>query len=189
MTNCVDLCFQNWKLPCRKSEFESPNRGELLEPRAKAPRSPGASLFVGFEIPGLRGAFALGYRIRPRWGQEESMKVMLESRDAPDGSNYWSLTVGLIYEVLGISCDLYRLLDDCDEPILFDPECFKVIDPTEPSHWISRIVDGGRYANPPKWGEPGFFPDWHNRVIAVRQEFRRGLVRWYPETAAERGIT
>jgi hypothetical protein len=116
------------------------------------------------------------------------MKVELETRDAPDGTNYWSLTVGRIYEVLGIECNLYRLLDDCDEPILFEPECFKVIDPAEPPHWLSSIEDGDRYAYPPKWGEPGFFQHWHERVIEVRQEFRRDLVKWYPETAAERGI-
>jgi len=129
-----------------------------------------------------------GYRICSRWGQKESMKVMLESRDAPDGSNYWSLTVGRIYEVLGIEGDDYRLLDDCDEPYLFDPQCFKVIDPAEPSHWISSVDDGVRKAYPPKWVERGFFQDRHERVIDVRQEFRRGLVKWCPETAAERGI-
>ena len=69
------------------------------------------------------------------------MKVVLASRNAPDGSYYRSLTVGRTYEVLGIEGDLYRLLNDRDEPI-FEPECFKVIDAVEPSHWISAIVDG-----------------------------------------------
>jgi hypothetical protein len=116
------------------------------------------------------------------------MKVVLETRDAPDGSNYWSLTVGRICEVLGIECDLYRLLDDCDKAILFESECFKVIDAAEPSNWILSIEDGARYAYPPIWGERGVFQHWHERVIEFRQEFRRGLVKWYPETAAARGI-
>jgi len=117
------------------------------------------------------------------------MKVVLESSLAPDGSHYWSLTVGRIYEVLGIECDLYRLLDDREEPILFDPRCFKVVDSAEPSHWLSYFEEQEeRYAYPPKWGEPGFFEDWHNRVPDIRQEFRRGLAEWYPWTAAERGI-
>jgi hypothetical protein len=117
------------------------------------------------------------------------MKVVLELSLASDGSHYWSLTVGRIYEVLGIECDLYRLLDDREEPILFDPRCFKVVDSAEPSHWLSYFEEQEeRYAYPPKWGERGFFEHWHNRVPDVRHEFRRGLAEWYPWTAAERGI-
>jgi len=114
------------------------------------------------------------------------MKVILETRLAPDGSDYWSLTVGRIYEVLGIAGDWYRLLDDCNEPIVFDPTCFRVIESAEPPCWVSSIEDDERYAYPPEWGRTGFFEDWHDSVPEVRETFWRGLAKWYPETAAER---
>jgi hypothetical protein len=116
------------------------------------------------------------------------MKVVLKTRDSPDGSEYWSLTVGRIYEVLGIEGDWYRLLDDKNEPILFDPACFQVTDDCEPSLWVSEIDDGVRYAYPPDWNEPGFFEDWHDRVRQIREAFFRGLATWYPYTFAERNL-
>jgi hypothetical protein len=117
------------------------------------------------------------------------MKVALESRLAPDGSNYWSLTPRRVYEVLGLEADWYRLLDDCNQPFLFDPACFKVVDGTEPLVWESKLgEDGERYAYPTEWNLPRFFQDWHERVPEVRQAFSRGLAAWFPETVAERRV-
>jgi hypothetical protein len=88
--------------------------------------------------------------------------------------------------VLGIECSRYRLLDDCNEPFLFEPECFRIVDETEPSHWLSFIEDGERYAHPPEWNRPGFFEDWHDGVPEVCEAFWRQLAERYPETAAVR---
>lgn len=49
--------------------------------------------------------------------------------------------------VLGIEGDDFRLLDDEGEPVLYDPECFEVVDPVEPAFWKSVLGDEGeRYA-------------------------------------------
>jgi len=93
------------------------------------------------------------------------VKVVLRNPDASDGRHFWSLTVGQEYEVLGIDCDWFRLLDDTGEPLLFDPECFEVIDPREPGFWVSEVgAEGERYAYPPGWGVPGFFEAWHDGI-------------------------
>ena len=55
------------------------------------------------------------------------MKVEVTTRNAPDGSHYWSLTVGRAYVVLGIEADWYRLLNDRQEPVLYDPVAIKEI--------------------------------------------------------------
>jgi hypothetical protein len=110
------------------------------------------------------------------------MKVLLRNQIAPDGRHLWSLTVGQEYEVLGIECDSYRLLDDTGEPVLFEPECFEVTDPNEPAFWVSEFGEAGeRYAYPPGWGVPGFFEAWHDGVELVRRVFAAQLAAWHPE--------
>jgi hypothetical protein len=108
------------------------------------------------------------------------MRVSLEKPDAPDGTRYWTLTPGRSYEVLGIEGDWLRLLDDRGEPVLFDPACFRVIDPVEPSCWVSSVEEGQRYAYPPEWNMPGFFEDWHDGDPEVRRRFRQQLAVWFP---------
>ena len=55
------------------------------------------------------------------------------------------LSTDRIYEVLGIEADTYRILSDPESkpygnnPVLYDPDCFKVIDPQEPDFWVWRI--------------------------------------------------
>ena len=108
------------------------------------------------------------------------MRVVLRNPHAADGRDLrYSLTVGREYEVLGIECDSYRLLTDRGEPVLFDPVCFEVTDPTEPSNWVSVVEDGARYAYPPPWGQPEFFEDWHDGVPAVRAAFSEQLRTWH----------
>ncbi len=97
------------------------------------------------------------------------------------------LTVGRRYEVLGICADNYQVLDDDDDPILFDPSGFRIIDDAEPEFWVNDWGDDGeRYAHPEAWSRPGFFEDYHDRVRAVRDEFWDGVRELYPETWEER---
>ena len=112
------------------------------------------------------------------------MRVVLRNPSAPDGSNYWSLTIGREYEVLGIEGDDYRLLDETGEPFLFDPTCFEVTEAREPDFWTSDCIeDGVRYAYPLGWGVPGFFEAWHDRDEVVQRLFTEQLAYWYPEHA------
>jgi hypothetical protein len=92
----------------------------------------------------------------------------------------WSLTVSREYEVLGIEADQYRIMDDTDEPYLFAPECFEVVDSSEPSFWVeSRGDDGERYAYPPEWAHDGFFEDYFDGLPHAKSTFSRVLQeRW-----------
>ncbi len=110
------------------------------------------------------------------------MKVQLKNAQAPDGVQYWSLTLGNVYEVLGIEGDWLRLLDDIGDPVLFDPACFDVIDGEEPGHWQSNFEEEReRYAYPPEWNHAGFFEDFHDGVPEAVEVFWSQLRRYYPD--------
>lgn len=107
--------------------------------------------------------------------------------------NSLSLTIGRIYEVLGLEADTYRLLKDEDakpygnDPVLYDLDCFIVIDPEEPDFWICQYgEDDERYCYPPEWNEVGFFEDYHDGKQEVRERFWNMLKLYYPETWKER---
>lgn len=104
-----------------------------------------------------------------------------------------SLSLDRVYEVLGIEADYYRLLNDPEkkpygnDPVLFEPECFKIVDPQEPEFWICEFgEEGERYCYPPEWNRIGFFEDYHDRVTEVRQIFWSVLKHYYPETWKEK---
>ena len=64
------------------------------------------------------------------------MRVILRNNQDPDdGRVYWSLTVGREYEVVSISADHYRIVDDTGDPYIFEPACFEVVDDNEPAFW------------------------------------------------------
>lgn len=116
------------------------------------------------------------------------MKVKPTRTTTPDGRDL-SLTIGREYEVLGIEGDWYRILRDPEtlpfgnDPVLFEPECFEITDPTIPAFWVcSTGEDGEQYCYPPKWNQIGFFEDYHEGDEAVRKQFWEDLQRYYPET-------
>ncbi len=116
------------------------------------------------------------------------MRVVLRNPFAADGRDYRHLlTVGREYEVIGLCADDYQLLEDGDAPSLFDPCCFEVTDPAEPSFWVCEVgADGERYAHPAQWSAPGYFEDWHDGVAEVVAGFWADLPRLYPWTAETR---
>lgn len=122
---------------------------------------------------------------------EATLRVVLQNPFADDGLDFaHSLTVGGEYEVLGICVDDFRLLDDQNEPVLYDAQCFKVTDAEEPSFWVSQLgAEGERYADPIEWSMPGYFEDWHDGVIDVVSTFWIDLDRLYPWTASQRRAT
>lgn len=120
------------------------------------------------------------------------MKIKPIKTKTSDGITL-SLTIGKVYEVLGIEADDFRILNDPDskpygnDPVLFAPECFEVTDPSEPSFWTCSIgADGERYCYPPEWSSPGFFEDYHDGIEEVRKQFWEDLQRYYPLTWQER---
>ncbi len=58
-----------------------------------------------------------------------------------------SLTLGKRYEVLEITGDYYRVLNNSDDPVLFHNSCFRVVDSSEPIFW-ERTVDEDGIAAP-----------------------------------------
>ena len=120
------------------------------------------------------------------------MKVTPTTLTSPDGRKF-SLTIGRTYEVLGIEADDYRILDDEDsqpygnDPVLFEPECFEIIDPEEPSFWECEYGDDGeRYCYPKEWFHIGFFEDYHDGLSETVVIFWKGVKKYYPETWKER---
>lgn len=99
------------------------------------------------------------------------MKVTLKRTNTTDGRIIETLTLGQTYEVIGIECDDYRIIDNKHEPILFDPTCFDVVDNSEPTFWESFTEDGVRYAYPTEWMRPGFFEDYFDYNEEVRRDF------------------
>ena len=106
---------------------------------------------------------------------------------APDGRNV-GLVPGRVYEVLGIEGDYYRILTDGDhphcpnDPLLYEPEIFRVIEESEPEFWVSEYDDGERYAYPEQWLRGYFFQDYHERVPETRLRFWADLERFFPMT-------
>lgn len=105
-----------------------------------------------------------------------------------------SLSIGRVYEVLGIEADYYRILTDPEskpygnDPVLYEPNCFKIIDPTELEYRVCEVGDEGeRYCYPLEWSGADFFDDYHDGIHEARQLFWDLLKSYYPETWKESG--
>ena len=89
------------------------------------------------------------------------MKVRFCPED-PSNSTPW-LTVGNLYDVIGIEADDFRIMNDVGEPCLYEAHLFSVEDAEEPEEWATSYgEEGERYSYPPQLGEPGFVEDWHD---------------------------
>ncbi len=83
------------------------------------------------------------------------VKLRERNLDFPD------LTEDQPYFVIGIEADDYRILNDRGRPYLYPSRLFEVIDPREPSIWVTEYGDDGeRYSYPPELNEAGFFEDY-----------------------------
>jgi hypothetical protein len=75
--------------------------------------------------------------------------------------DYLDLTPDQPYFIIGIEADDYRILNDSGKPYLYPSHLFQVIDPREPSIWVTEYgEDGERYSYPPVLNEAGFFEDY-----------------------------
>ena len=76
-------------------------------------------------------------------------------------SRYRDLTAGQPYVIIGIEANDFRILNDFGRPYLYPSRLFTLIDPHEPSDWITESgEDRERYAYPPPLNKPGFFEDF-----------------------------
>jgi len=127
-------------------------------------------------------------------GCKKRLKVKPTIAVTSDGMEL-TLTIGREYEVLGIEADSYRILNNPEtwpygnDPVLFAPQYFEIVDPTIPTFWNCTIGDEGeKYCYPPEWSTVGFFEDYHDGVEVVCSNFWKDLKRYYPETWRERSL-
>lgn len=110
------------------------------------------------------------------------MKVRCKKKRS--GGVTHDVTIGGVYEVIGIEADWYRILSDSGSPVLFDPEFFAVVERRRPAHWKTRVLDDAEYAYAPELGAPGFFEDYHDGKPGAVRAFNRYLNRYLRLTDA-----
>jgi hypothetical protein len=89
------------------------------------------------------------------------MKVRLKSNWMKLDKHKHQLTLSKIYYVIGIEANSYRIINDNEEPILYPPIIFDIIDKTEPEEWITEYGnDGERYSYPKELNRVGFFEEY-----------------------------
>ena len=76
-------------------------------------------------------------------------------------TTYTDLSPTKTYEVIGISADDFRIINDQGRPYIYPADIFTVLDETIPSDWVVKYGEGGeKYACPIEFHEPGFFEDY-----------------------------
>ncbi len=105
---------------------------------------------------------------------------LIKTSDSADGYEIENLSIYKEYEVIGIEADFYRIIDNKDEPCLFSPNCFEIINSNRPNFWITEIgEDGEEYSYPPNWNEIGFFEDFFDNVKNVKDQFWKDYRKYY----------
>ena len=100
------------------------------------------------------------------------MIVKLINTFTTDNRKITSIEINKEYEVIGIESDDYRIIDNKNEPILFDHKCFTVVDPMKPKFWLCKTgSENEEYCYPEEWSNPGFFEDYFNRNESVIEKF------------------
>ncbi len=111
------------------------------------------------------------------------MRVRCKSTKCSDG-RIPSLTIGEIYEVIGIEADDFRVIDDAGSPVLFEPDLFDIVDDTRSPDWVSEIDDGVEYAGPPEFAATGFWEDFFDQDPVAQATFSRYINRHLRTTDA-----
>ena len=91
-------------------------------------------------------------------------------------NEFWSLTPGLEYVVIGVDHESYRVVDDKGAPILFPREGFRVVDETIPQDWIwDRQSDDEYYGGPESLQTAGFYEDYFDGKPEAIEQFTQYL--------------
>ena len=92
--------------------------------------------------------------------------------------SYPDLTIGNLYQVIGIEADDFRIINNDGSPYLYPACLFEIIDPHEPDDWITEFgEDGERYAYPAELNRPGFFEDYFDGDEQTIATFRHFLAK------------
>ncbi|MBI4640414.1 MAG: hypothetical protein HY731_06950 [Candidatus Tectomicrobia bacterium] len=107
------------------------------------------------------------------------VRLRCQAKEYPD------LTPGQPYVAIGIEADEYRLLNDHGRPYLYPQGLFEIVDPREPTDWISEVgEEGERYAYPSPLNAVGFFEDFFDDDEEAVATFWRVVNQWLA-TASE----
>ena len=91
-----------------------------------------------------------------------------------------NMTIGKEYIVLGIEGDSFSVICDENEPYLYEPEQFEIIDSEMPKFWLSeKGEDGELYAYPPPWFRNYFFEDYFDNVKGKKEQFWATCKKYY----------
>jgi hypothetical protein len=88
--------------------------------------------------------------------------------------------------VLGIEADFFRILSDENEPLLFNPRMFTILNNKIPFFWVVNSgEDGEKYCYPSDWNAPGFFEDVLDKNKHAVKIFSSILNKYYPKVYKE----
>ena len=85
------------------------------------------------------------------------------------------LTPGQVYIVVGLDQEAYRVLNDNEEPILYEKSMFELDedDSNLPSSWIREdFGDGEYFINPPELSARGFYEDFFDGIPSANAMFK-----------------
>lgn len=89
-----------------------------------------------------------------------------------DESEHRGLSVGAVYDVVGLDSKNFRVIDDNDQPFLFRKTLFEIVDPCVPDDWITETFgDDEYYVDPPECAEKGFYQDYFDGIEAAVEKF------------------
>jgi hypothetical protein len=90
------------------------------------------------------------------------------------------LTVGQTYVVVGFDDEVFRVINDFGEPILYSRDGFEVLDERSPDDWVRNTVASDEYyVDPPETAMPGFYEDYFDGDPAARETFARVVARTF----------
>jgi hypothetical protein len=82
-----------------------------------------------------------------------------------------------IYDVIGVSADDYRVINERGEPILYPHYLFEVIDSSIPESWAKKYFDPDEfYIDPVELSKPGFYEDYFDGKPEARRIFENFLI-------------
>ena len=94
-----------------------------------------------------------------------------------DEYDHQHLEPNKVYEVIGLSDEYFRIIDEMEEPILYPKYLFEVIDPMIPDWWVRREgEEGSYYIDPPEMCKRGFYENYFDHKPEAIEIFERFLV-------------
>jgi hypothetical protein len=91
-----------------------------------------------------------------------------------DDCDHQGLSPGQIYTVIEITDDLFRVINDRGDPILYPKGLFDMIDGSIPSGWVFEDAGEGAYfIGPSDCSYPGFYERYFDKEPNAVAKFER----------------